>query len=313
MSDGSDKSFVLNNTSTIREQMESDAEGFQAILCLDEDEQVISTSEEDKKIIRTGSSRNGSETSSIRSEKLIPLKIQREVSHPEQLSVKSAPIQSNYPGKSLLPINSIRRPIKPHELHYISPMAGNVPNSSAHHTSSPSSVISRPHSPKSTYNLELTLQRCRKNRQIHRLCNQHYTFVSNCIIIPAFLIGAVASIYSFAYDVEANECADLFIHRIVIGTLAAINTLLFTINSYLKLPAKSESHFIAAEEYDNLLTTIGFELQFPNEHTQEFANRIEKKILEIKKSCRYFPPDFIIKKYKKMNFRSYNQGDSFSI
>ena len=44
---------------------------------------------------------------------------------------------------------------------------------------------------------------------------------------------------------------------------------------------------------------VDFELHFPNENIKEFAASIEKKILEIKKTTHYLPPEFIYKKYLK--------------
>jgi len=137
-----------------------------------------------------------------------------------------------------------------------------------------------------------------KQRQLHKMSVQYYERYNSLINIPAIAISGAATVYSFAYPSDGQP-EQIFINKIIAGTLSAINTILFSLGVFLKLQAKSESHFIAAEEYDNLITMIHFELRFPNENIQEFANKVEKKILEIKKSCRYFPPEKIINEYDK--------------
>lgn len=150
------------------------------------------------------------------------------------------------------------------------------------------------------YNLASTMRKIRKQRQLHRLSAQYYERLNAVITIPAIAISGAATVYSFAYPSEAPH-EQIFTNKIIAGCLSAVNTILFSVSGFLKLESKSESHFIAAEEYDNLLTMINFELKFPNEHIQDFANKVEKKILEIKKSCRYFPPNHIIATYNKEN------------
>jgi len=163
------------------------------------------------------------------------------------------------------------------------------------------------HSNKSEYNLYSTMRKVRKQRDLHRMCAQHYEFMNSLISIPAIAISGAATVYSFAYPSDGNP-QQIFTSKVIAGSLSAINTILFSVGSFLKFQARAESHFIAAEEYDNLVTLINFEIQFPNENIQEFANKIEKKILEIKKSCRYFPPDFIVKRYDREHPRRGTSG-----
>ena len=150
------------------------------------------------------------------------------------------------------------------------------------------------------YNLTSTMRKIRKQRQLHRLSAQYYERLNAVITIPAIAVSAAATVYSFAYPSEAPS-EQVFTNKTIAGCLSAVNTILFSVSGFLKLESKSESHFIAAEEYDNLLTMINFELKFPNEHIHDFASKVEKKILEIKKSCRYFPPNHIIEKYCRAN------------
>ena len=53
-------------------------------------------------------------------------------------------------------------------------------------------------------------------------------------------------------------------------------------------------------QYDSLVTSTQFELNFPNEKIKEFSQRIETKILQIKKNCKYLLPEWIFRKFKRM-------------
>jgi len=186
------------------------------------------------------------------------------------------------------------------------------PNDKLEEISVSMNTIRTEHSQKSNFNLKTAIRKIRKQRQLHRMCVQYYEKQNSLINIPAIAISGAATVYSFAYPSDSPP-EQIFINKIIAGTLSAINTILFSVSGFLKLQAKCESHFIAAEEYDNLLTMINFELAFPNENIQDFANKIEKKILEIKKSCRYFPPEHIIKKYQVLNPKKKQDDDSLSI
>jgi hypothetical protein len=134
------------------------------------------------------------------------------------------------------------------------------------------------HSQKSTYNLTNTIYKLRKQRQLHRMCAQYYERQNSLINIPAIAISGAATVYSFAYPSDGPQ-EQIFINKIIAGTLSAINTILFSVGGFLKLQAKCESHFIAAEEYDNLLTMINFEINFPNENIQEVVDIFLQNIL----------------------------------
>lgn len=176
----------------------------------------------------------------------------------------------------------------------------NEPNEKLESISISMSNMPLEHSEKSNYNLASTMRKVRKQRQLHRMCAQYYERMNSFINIPAIAISGAATVYSFAYPADGSD-QQVFMNKIIAGSLSALNTILFSVSSFLKYQAKAESHFIASEEYDNLLTMINFELRFPNENIQEFANKVERKILEIKKSCRYFPPEHIVRNYDKVH------------
>ncbi len=150
------------------------------------------------------------------------------------------------------------------------------------------------------YNLDSIMRKVRKQRQLHKMCVQYYERLNSLINIPTIAISCAASVYSFSYPSDRPQ-EEIFINKMIAGSISSVSTILFVVSGLLKLQAKSECHFIAAEEYDNLLTMINFELRFPSENILEFTNKIEKKILEIKKACQYFPPEKIVSQYDKLN------------
>ena len=59
--------------------------------------------------------------------------------------------------------------------------------------------------------------------------------------------------------------------------------------------AKKEGHRSAAEQYNNLIVKTKFEIEMPNE--ENFADDLEKMILDIQSKCNFFPPQFIVDEY----------------
>ena len=63
---------------------------------------------------------------------------------------------------------------------------------------------------------------------------------------------------------------------------------------------KAESHSVATEEYDMILTTINFEINNPNDSLDkpfEFYDSLKNRIFEIKQKCKYQVPQDIAVSY----------------
>ena len=148
------------------------------------------------------------------------------------------------------------------------------------------------HKKRDTYSLFQTLKKMRKYRWLHKRASEHYDKIHNYLTAPTILISAVATVLSVA---EINP--------IVLASITGLSTTLIGLSTYLKLGSKQMNHLVAAEGYDNLVTMIDFEIKFPDETIKKFASNIEKKILEIKKSVHFLPPEFIYQEFiKKRNF-----------
>jgi hypothetical protein len=137
----------------------------------------------------------------------------------------------------------------------------------------------------------------KKLRYLHTRSSEHFNKLNYYIFGPSISITAVTGVASFlaTSTLVTTEVQTAF--GISVGILASISTMLQSIGSSCKFSAKADSHRQAAEEYIKLLTRLEFEMEMPNE--KEFADEMEKLILEIKNKCNYFVPQFIIDEYCK--------------
>lgn len=116
----------------------------------------------------------------------------------------------------------------------------------------------------------------------------------NTLVIPCILMAAAVTIFAPIFkDSEWNI--------IVISTLNALNAMLISIISYLKLETSTQTFFNTASQYDKLETSLEFtasKLLLINDETMddviyEKLQEVEKKIYEIKEWNTLFIPDEI--------------------
>ena len=149
------------------------------------------------------------------------------------------------------------------------------------------------------FSLEQTLKKMRKYRWLHKRASEYYDTYNNYLTAPTIFISAIATILTVA---EINP--------LILATITGLSTTLIGLSTYLKLGSKHMNHFVAAEGYDNLVTMIDFEIKFPDQKIKKFAADLEKKVLEIKKSVHYLPPEFIYKEFiKKKNIIEYGSNN----
>lgn len=139
------------------------------------------------------------------------------------------------------------------------------------------------------------IDKINNKKNIHVKAAQYYENKSKYFSIPTILLSSITSIGSFINSSELfNNNQKLYI-SLIIGIIGGCSTLLQSCNNNLKLDAKAEMFRNAADQYENLITKIQFESEFPNE--KDFVNKLEKEILKIQNNCKYFPPDFLLKLY----------------
>ena len=148
---------------------------------------------------------------------------------------------------------------------------------------------------KNTTIYQKLLIRLQALKKVHYECAEIYNKYNMYLNIPSIGITALASIASFLSLSEYVPTDQQNICSLIVGILSVGSTMMQSLNNTLKYSAKIESHQLAGDEYNKLLTKLQFEAYNPNE--ENFLNKIEEKILEIKNNCKYFPINSVLLKY----------------
>ena len=138
-------------------------------------------------------------------------------------------------------------------------------------------------------------KRLLKLKYIHSHAATYFDKLNFYIFAPSITITAISSIGSFLSTASFIEEDTQNVFGISVGILASGSAMLQSLASTCKYNVKAESHRAAADEYDQLLTTLQFEMEMPNQ--KNFIDEFEKKILDVQNKCKYFPPQFIIDRY----------------
>ena len=118
------------------------------------------------------------------------------------------------------------------------------------------------------------------------------------VTLPAILMVGTSSALSFIStsplipDYAKNPI------EIAVGIITAISTIMQTVSSVVEYGSKAESHKIASESYNNLITKLEFEKDVPNEDPQTFVNELELEITNIKTKCNFYIPQQVMHTYK---------------
>lgn len=141
--------------------------------------------------------------------------------------------------------------------------------------------------------------RLEKEKFIHNQASNYYMKGNRWFVIPGILITGSSSVISFlgTSDIMGPETKTAF--NITVGVLTAGAAILQSISSSFGFELRTTAFSKAADDYDNLITKIEFELCSPNEDFQEFCDNLETEILKIKNDCKFLPPLFCHKLYEK--------------
>ena len=124
------------------------------------------------------------------------------------------------------------------------------------------------------------------NRNVYINNAQQFERLSLCLTIPSILLTSCASIVSLFISSVAPETQNTLIMGL--GIVGILSTLIQSCNTNLKFGTKAEMFRSAAEQYDQLLIKIQFERVNHNE--KHFIDNLEKRLLEIQSTCKYYPP-----------------------
>jgi hypothetical protein len=133
------------------------------------------------------------------------------------------------------------------------------------------------------------------SKKIHIGSAQYYDRLNSWISTPSILITSLSGIMSFLATSTVVPDSYTAGFGITVGVLSATSTLLQTLSSSYKYSTKAEMHRTAADQYEQLIVKMRFELANPDD--PKFIEDLEAKILEIQKNCKYFPPQSICDKH----------------
>lgn len=135
--------------------------------------------------------------------------------------------------------------------------------------------------------------------EVHNASSNYFSKMQKYIFGPSILITCLSGIGSFLSTSDLVEENSQNAFGITVGVLTSISTLLQSLGSAYRFSAKEDAHRMAAEEYNKLGVKLKFEMEMPNE--EDFADNLEKQILEIQNKCNYFAPQHIVEKIRKKN------------
>ena len=117
----------------------------------------------------------------------------------------------------------------------------------------------------------------------------------NSLMLPAITISVIVGLVALIFTSRLGF--------IIVACLSALNSLLLSLISYLKLDAKSEAHKTSAYHFDKLETECSFlsgKILFFDAETENIIDvviNIEKRIREIKEINQFVLPDYVRDRY----------------
>ena len=141
------------------------------------------------------------------------------------------------------------------------------------------------------------LERLQRLSYLHTRASQHYEKMNYYIFGPSITITALSGIASFLSTSQYISEGAQNGFGIGVGVVASISSVLQSLAGACQFSAKTEAHRNVAEQYNNLIISVKFEIEMPNE--EDFTDKLENQILDIQSKCNYFVPQFIVEEYEK--------------
>jgi hypothetical protein len=143
------------------------------------------------------------------------------------------------------------------------------------------------------------LQRLQRLSHLHSRASQYYEKMNFYIFAPSITITALSGIASFLSTSQYISEGAQNGFGIGVGIVASISSVLQSLAGACQYSAKKEAHRTVAEQYNNLIISVKFEIEMPNE--EDFTDKLEVQILDIQSKCNYFVPQFIVEEYDIKN------------
>ena len=141
------------------------------------------------------------------------------------------------------------------------------------------------------------LKRLQRLSYLHSRASQYYENMNFRIFAPSITITALSGIASFLSTSQYVSESAQNGFGIGVGIVASISSVLQSLAGACQYSAKKEAHRTVAEQYNNLIISVKFEIEMPNE--ENFTDKLEVQILDIQSKCNYFVPQFIVEEYDK--------------
>lgn len=142
-------------------------------------------------------------------------------------------------------------------------------------------------------------RKIRLDRDMYIASSVYYRRMSLLLSIPSIIITTMISTGSILLTSSKIET---YVHdyvNISMALMGTLSVLLQSLQNAFEWNIKASKFRAVGEQYDQLCTRITFEIIEPNE--SNFIQEIEKDILDIKKSCPFFPPLHIVKYYQSLS------------
>ena len=152
------------------------------------------------------------------------------------------------------------------------------------------------------------LERLQRLSHLHSRASQYYEKMNFYIFAPSITITALSGIASFLSTSQYISPGAQNGFGIGVGIVASISSVLQSLAGACQYSAKKEAHRTVAEQYNNLIISIKFEIEMPNE--EDFTDKLEIQILDIQSKCNYFVPQFIIEDYDKKKNKNIHKQTS---
>ena len=142
--------------------------------------------------------------------------------------------------------------------------------------------------------LEMELGRLRYLTKVANASAHYYTRLYNYFFIPSMIFLSISGLLNLVFPVwlAAESLASA---NAIAGIFAWISGLLLSIARGLGYGPMGELFQGAAEQLEDLTTKVEFEIYDHND--PQFISKLENKILEIQKRCKYRAPPHIQEKY----------------
>ncbi len=159
--------------------------------------------------------------------------------------------------------------------------------------------------------LNLLLSRLKKERYLNQKASSYYDKLQFRFTIPSILITALSGIASFlgTSTLVSNDTQNIL--NISVGVFTSLSSLMQSISASCGYDSKKEDFKKAANEYNNLINKVKFEIDNPNENLDDFFNNIESEIEDIQKKCGKLPPLWIYQEWTKEKHNFINNDGNY--